>query len=134
VRPAAATALALLMLAPYLALLPLFALGLAAFRPGRGRGLLLLFLLYYNAIHVVTHGFNRYRLPVMPVVFLVAAAAWAAWREGAPRLTRARTALAAAAGAALLLCVIPSLRTHAQHPAFGLAPDENATPPPGDGP
>jgi hypothetical protein len=130
VSPGVATAVAVVMLAPYLALLPLFALGLAAFRPGGGRGLLLLFLLYYNAIHVVTHGFNRYRLPVMPVVFLLAAAAWAAWREGRLALTRPRRAVAVAAALVLALCVAPSLRTHAHHPAFGLAPDEKASPPP----
>jgi hypothetical protein len=129
VSPALAVAVALVMLAPYLALLPLFVLGLAAFRPGAGRSLLLAFLVYYNLIHVVTHGFNRYRLPVMPMVFLLAAAAWVAWREG-HRLSRARRALAAALGALMLACVVPSLRVHAHHPAFGLSPDEAATPPP----
>ena len=43
------------------------------YRP-RARCCSLGFLVYYNLIHVVTHGFNRYRLPVMPVVFLFAAA------------------------------------------------------------
>jgi hypothetical protein len=130
VPPAAAVALAVLMLLPYLALLPPFVLGLAAFRPGGGRGLLLAFLVYYNAIHVVTHGFNRYRLPVMPVVFLLAVAAGVAWRAGDLRLTPARRALAVGLGALLLACVAPSLRVHAHHPAFGLSPDEAATPPP----
>jgi hypothetical protein len=130
VSPALAAAVALVMLVPYLALLPLFVLGLTAFRPGAGRGLLLLFLAYYNLIHVVTHGFNRYRLPVMPVVFLLAASAWVAWREGGPGLARGRRVLAAALGAVMLACVVPSLRVHAQHPAFGLGPDEAASPPP----
>jgi hypothetical protein len=39
----------------------------------RRRGLLPGFLVHYNLIHVVTHGFNRYRLPVMPVFLLAAA-------------------------------------------------------------
>jgi len=132
--PAAAAAVALIMLVPYLALLPLFVLGLAAFRPGAGRGLLLLFLGYYNLIHVVTHGFNRYRLPVMPVVFLLAAAVFVAWRAGELRLTRGRRVLGAVLGAVLLACVVPSLRGHAHHEAFGLGPDEAATPPPDAGP
>jgi hypothetical protein len=127
-----AVVVAVVMLLPYLALLPLFVLGLAAFRPGEGRGLLLAFLAYYNLIHVVTHGFNRYRLPVMPLVFLLAAAAWVAWRSHELRLTRARRALAAVLGATLLACVLPSLRVHVHHPAFGLSPDEAATPPPPD--
>jgi hypothetical protein len=122
------------MLAPYLALLPLFVLGLAAFRPGAGRSLLLFFLVYYNAIHVVTHGFNRYRLPVMPLVFLLAGAAWVAWREGTLGLTPPRRLLAAALGVVMLLCVVPSLRVHAHHEAFGRAPEETVTPPPPDSP
>ncbi|HET8646149.1 MAG TPA: hypothetical protein VFO85_11705, partial [Vicinamibacteria bacterium] len=125
----AAVAVAVVTLAPYLALLPLFALGLAAFRPGQGRGLLLLFLIYYNAIHLVTHGFNRYRLPVMPVVFLLAAAALVAVRARDLRLTPLRRALAAVLGAALLACVVPSLRVHAGHEAFGRAPAGADAPP-----
>jgi hypothetical protein len=129
VGPGAAVATAVVMLAPYLALLPFFALGLAAFRPGEGRGLLLLFLAYYNAIHLVTHGFNRYRLPVMPVVFLLAASAFVAWRSGGPGLAKGRRRLAAVVLAALAACVVPSLRVHAGHPAFGMGPDEAASPP-----
>jgi hypothetical protein len=129
VRPALAMMVAVVMLAPYLALLPLFALGLASFRPGDGRGLLVLFLAYYNAIHLVTHGFNRYRLPVMPVVFLLAAAAVVAWRAGELRLARGRRWLAAGLMAVLAACVTPSLRVHAGHEAFGMAPDEAGSPP-----
>ena len=33
-------------------------------------------LVFYNSLHVVTHGFSRYRLPVMPIVFMLAAAGW----------------------------------------------------------
>jgi hypothetical protein len=130
VAPGIAVAVAVVMLAPYLALLPLFVLGLAAFRPGHGRGLLLVFLVYYNALHIVTHGFNRYRLPVMPLVFLFAAAAWVAWREGSLGLTPPRRLLAAALAAAMLLCVLPSLGVNVHHVAFGRAPEETVTPPP----
>ena len=55
---------------------------------------------------------------------------WVAWRSGELRLSRPRRALAAALGTLMLACVLPSLRVHAQHPAFGLSPDEAATPPP----
>ena len=79
VPPAVALAVAVVMLAPYLAVLALVrARARPPSAPGAGRSLLLAFLVYYNLIHVVTHGFNRYRLPVMPVVFLLAAAAWVA--------------------------------------------------------
>src|SRR5262249_36434108 len=70
VRPAVAVASAVVVLAPYLAALALFVLGLAALPPGRGALLLLSFLAYYILIHVVTHGFARYRLPALPVVFV----------------------------------------------------------------
>ena len=81
--------------------------------------MLLLFVAYYNAIHVVAHGFNRYRLPVMPVLFLLAA--WG-WRPGADaaEATPVRRGLALAAAAILLASVLPSLVTQWQHSAYGL--------------
>jgi hypothetical protein len=121
VPPALAVAAAVVLLAPYLAVLGGFALGVALLPVDRSRGLLLGFLVGYNALHVVTHGFARYRLPVMPVVFLFAAAAFVAWREGAlAGASGARRAAAAALALALLLCLIPSFRMNLGHPAFGL--------------
>jgi hypothetical protein len=122
VSPAAACVAAVVVLAPYLLLLPLFALGLAMAVLARDRrlALLVLFLVYYNALHVITHGFARYRLPVMPLVFLLAGWAWTE-RRGLAGLPR-RPVLATA-GALLLilaLCVTPSLRRNLEHPAFGL--------------
>ena len=82
------------MLAPYLAILVVAVPGLAALRVTPGRVLLLLFFVYYNALHVVTYGQDRFRLPVMPVLFLAAGEAWTAWRAGTfPSLTPARRAL-----------------------------------------
>ncbi len=72
---------AVVVLAPYLIVLALFAWGVASSSFGRSQVLLLLFLAYYNAIHVATHGFARYRLPVMPVVFLFAAWGFTSWRS-----------------------------------------------------
>ena len=52
------------------------------------------------AIHVVAYGADRFRVPILPVLFVAAAGAWAAWREGAyPSLSPWRRA----AGAALLV-------------------------------
>ena len=72
------------MLAPYLAVLVFAVRGLARLPAVRALAPLLLFLAYYNAIHVITHGFNRYRLPVMPVLFALAAWGWRCRRGDAP--------------------------------------------------
>jgi len=80
--------------APYLAIVALAVPGLAALQLTPGRGLLLGFLVYYNVLHVVTYGQDRFRLPVMPVLFLVAGEAWASWRAGTvPTVTTGRRIL-----------------------------------------
>lgn len=135
VRPAAAVVAAVLVLVPYLALLALLVPALAVFPASRPAALLLLFLLYYNAIHVVTHGFARYRLPAMPVLFVMAAGALAAWRQGSlPAFGRLRAALGLGLAVVFVLCLIPSFRVNLSHPAFGLGDREDTpleeTPPP----
>jgi 4-amino-4-deoxy-L-arabinose transferase-like glycosyltransferase len=122
VPPAIAVAAAVVVLAPYLVVLAGFVVGAALLSLDRRRVLLLGFLLGYNALHIVTHGFARYRLPVMPVVFVFAAAAYVAWREGAlagAGASVARRAVAAALALVLLLCLVPSFRMNLGHPAFG---------------
>jgi dolichyl-phosphate-mannose-protein mannosyltransferase len=121
VRPAVALTLSALMVLPYLAVLVFFVRGLVTLPAVRGLPLLLLFVAYYNAIHVVAHGFNRYRLPVMPVLFLVAA--WG-WRPGAgaAEVTPVRRGLGLAVAAVLLASVLPSLAAQWQHCAYGLLP------------
>ncbi len=120
VAPPAAVAVAVVMLAPYLVVLAFFVLGLAAQAWERRSLLLLGFLAYYNLIHVVTHGFNRYRMPVMPVVFLFAAAAFVAWREGRLTLTPRRRVLAIALAVLFAVTLVPSFRVHWEHPAFAI--------------
>jgi hypothetical protein len=114
-------AVAVVMLAPYLAALALFVIGVAALEPTPSRLLLLAFLGYYNLLHVVTHGFNRYRLPIMPIVFLFGAAAWVAWRQGRLHLSPRRRLLALVLGLGFVVVLAPSLRAHWRHEAFGLA-------------
>jgi 4-amino-4-deoxy-L-arabinose transferase-like glycosyltransferase len=120
VRPLAAAAAAAATMLPYLALLAFFAIGLAAIRLDRRAVLLLGFLVFHNVLHVVTHGFARYRLPVMPVLFVVAAAAFVAWRSGELRLAGPRRLAAGILLALAVLLVAPSLRNAALHPAYDL--------------
>jgi hypothetical protein len=125
VSPGAAVAAAVLVLAPYLVALGFFVAGVAGADWHRPQLLLLSFLGYYNVIHVVAHGYARYRLPVMPVVFLFAAWAWTAWREGSfPALSPGRKLLAASVSLVLLLSMLPSLRLNLGHPAFGGGRDD----------
>jgi hypothetical protein len=122
VRAGWAAAAALAVLLPYIGVLALAIAAIAALPMTRASALLALFLLYYVAIHVATHGFARYRLPVMPVLFVLAGAAWTSLREGSfPRLRGRPLALAAALSLVLTACLVPSVRRNLGHPAFGFA-------------
>jgi hypothetical protein len=122
VRPAAAVAAALAVLLPYLALLALFVLGLAAMPLERAPILFVVFLAYYNLIHVVTHGYARYRLPALPGVFLLAAYAGVGLlrARALPALSAARKAVGLAAAVTLVLSLIPSFRLQLGDLAFRL--------------
>ncbi len=103
------------VLAPYLAVLVLFVLGVAWLPRGRLVALLLGFLVYYVLIHVASHGYPRYRIPSLPVLFLLAAHGLCAWRGRAPR--ERRHVLAAVLTAIVLaLSVGPSLRSWLRDP------------------
>ncbi|HET9316681.1 MAG TPA: glycosyltransferase family 39 protein [Vicinamibacteria bacterium] len=92
--------------AAYLAVLAAALPGLAVLRRQRGATLLLLFAACSLALHVITFGDVRFRLPLMPVLFLAAAHAWSAWREGAfARLGRGRQALLAGLALAATIAV-----------------------------
>jgi hypothetical protein len=102
--------LELLLVPPYLAVLGLFVAGLARVRLSGAAGLLLLLLAAYNAAHVVSYATTRFRLPVMPVVFMVAAAAVVGWRDGSLAPLRGwRGVLLAALALAALASVAPGL-------------------------
>ena len=68
----------------YLAVLAAALAGLAGLRLDRGRVLLLLFAASSCALHVITFGDVRFRLPLMPLLFLAAADAWFEWRAHGP--------------------------------------------------
>jgi 4-amino-4-deoxy-L-arabinose transferase-like glycosyltransferase len=120
VPPLAAVAAAVAVLAPYLGALGFFVLGVSLLRPERPSVLLVSFLVYYNLIHVATHGFARYRLPAMPAVFVLAALGVSAWRDGlSGRLTGPRRVAAVLLAAVLAATLVPSFRLNLEHPAFG---------------
>jgi 4-amino-4-deoxy-L-arabinose transferase-like glycosyltransferase len=108
-RPVAFTAIAV-VLVPYLAVLGLFVVGIAALPRGRPAALLLAFLLFYVLLHVAAHGYPRYRVPSLPVLFLVAGQGWVFLRSRPrPRLSPRRLGSAAAVALVLVLSVGPSL-------------------------
>jgi len=110
---------AIVVLVPYLGVLAWFVAGVAAAPLDRRRLLLLAFLAYYTLLHVVTHGFARYRLPVMPILFLFAAWAWTTWRAREwPALGRNRKVIAAALAVVLAASVAPSLTSDWAEPSF----------------
>jgi 4-amino-4-deoxy-L-arabinose transferase-like glycosyltransferase len=127
------------VLLPYLAVLVLFVAGVATLPRGRAPLLLLAFLAFYVLLHVVAHGYPRYRLPAMPAVFLVAAHGWAAWRGREP-VDRGHRLAAAAAALVLALGVGPSLVAWATRPwpppwfADGGVEGSQETPTPADAP
>ncbi|MCG6919580.1 MAG: glycosyltransferase family 39 protein [Acidobacteria bacterium] len=67
---------------PWLLLLGPFLLGLARVRWNAAGALLVALLAAYNLAHVVALATTRYRLPVVPVVFMVAAALLVGLRQG----------------------------------------------------
>ena len=125
----AAIATAVVVLAPYIAILGLFVLGLARAPIGRYEAALLAFLFFYMLLHVATHGFARYRLPVMPVLFLFAAAALRGPRAAADGRRRAVTA---AVAMILVTCLAPSFKKQLWNPSYGFVEAVAPTEEPGD--
>jgi hypothetical protein len=108
---------------PYLALLGLSLVGLARWKPTPGGGLLLLLAMAYNLAHVVAYATTRFRLPILPVVFLFAAAAAVPPGDVLVPLRGWRIALLVALGLASLLVLGPGLPELALwRGLFGLPP------------
>jgi hypothetical protein len=117
---------------PYLALLALFVLGVAVMPLSRAPLMLAAFLVYYVLLHVVTHGYARYRLPALPAIMLLGALGARALGTR-PSVSGPRKAVAAAVGLVLLLSLVPSLRLLRDHRARGGPdPGDRATEEPTD--
>jgi hypothetical protein len=102
--------LELALVLPYLAALGLFLVGLVRLRFSGAAWLLLLLLAAYNAAHVVAYATTRFRLPVLPIVFMVAAAVVVGRREGTLLPLRGwRLLLLAALALAALATLAPGL-------------------------
>lgn len=71
-----------LVVLPYLAVLAPFLVGVARVRWSPGPALMLALLVAYNLAHVVAYATTRFRLPLLPVVFLFGAAAVMGGRDG----------------------------------------------------
>jgi len=100
----------LVLVLPYLALLGLLLVGLACLRFSAGAGLLLVLAAAYNAAHVVAYATTRFRLPVMPVLFVVAAGLVCARADGSLLPLRGRRAwLLAVLALATLAVLAPGL-------------------------
>jgi len=121
--PAFTWAVSAVVVVPYVGVLALFAVGLARTPLDRRRALVVGFLFYYVLLHVVAYGFPRYRLPILPAVFMVAAAAWVGARERTLLPGRGRRVLAYALAGALAAALIPGYAENVAHPAFHSARD-----------
>ncbi len=95
--------------APYLAVLGLFLVGLARLRWSAGTLLLALLLAAYASAHVVAYATTRFRLPILPIVFLIASAGLIGREGQLQRFAPWRIALLGALLVLALLTLAPGL-------------------------
>jgi 4-amino-4-deoxy-L-arabinose transferase-like glycosyltransferase len=118
VTPLALWLVAAVTILPYLAVMSLFVVGLARLVPSRPAVLLLAFLAFYMLLHVVVHGHHRFRLPMLPAIFVIGASAVpAAGARLAPLSARRRAAVALLA-LLLALSLAPGFLGLAAEPSF----------------
>ena len=106
---------------PHVVFTAAFLVGLATLPVTRDRALLLLFLGYYLAVHTVTLGHPRLRLPVLPIVFLFAVAAYRQARDGGLAWTPLRRVATFLLLAAFALCLLRDVAGFRVEPVFGLS-------------
>jgi len=122
-------AVALLTIVPYLALLALALPSLAAWPRDRISVLLVGFLVFYVGLHVVAFASPRFRLPILPVLFLMAGRTLArGWRDSVRELGTPGRIRAAVLAAILVACVAVSAAETVRDPAFTSPGDSEASP------
>jgi hypothetical protein len=94
---------------PYLVVLGLSLVGLARWRPTSSGVLLFVLAAAYNLAHVVAYATTRFRLPILPVVFLFAAAAVVSPRDALAPLRGWRRGLLIALVLGTVLVLWPGL-------------------------
>ena len=99
----------LVVVLPYLGVLALALVGLARLRPSAPAVLLLLLAGAYNAAHVVAYATTRFRLPVVPVLFMLAAALVGRTDESLAPLRGRRAILLVVLALATLAALYPGL-------------------------
>ena len=99
---------AMVVLVPWILIAMASVGALARARPGPDRQMILLLGLLgaYLLLHIATHGFSRYRLPVLPAFMILAATFFG--RSGGGPLSRVQCGILAGLAAALALLWAPS--------------------------
>lgn len=128
VSPGAARAAAAAIVLPYLVTLAGLVAAVAFVTPDRRVVVFLLFGGYYLSLHVITYGFSRFRMPLLPIFFMLGAAALQAWRERRPSVPTTRLALAGGLALLLAIWLAPSVRRNLAHPVYGFVPPGTAPP------
>jgi hypothetical protein len=101
-------------------------IGLARMRLDRAAVLLILVAAAYLFLHIATHGFSRYRLPMVPVFVILAASVLG--NTGAPPTTRRRLLLGVLT-AVLVLLLTPSAMDQAGFLGLAAPPEFEGFPP-----
>lgn len=122
-------AVAFIVLAPWILIAVASVAAISRARPGQDRPLLLLLglLSAYLLLHIATHGFSRYRLPVLPAFMILAATLFEP--SSRSRLEGIRRGLLAALVAALALLWAPSALDQFGYLGLGSPPLHEGFPP-----
>lgn len=120
---------ALIVLVPWILIATASLLAIARARPGQDRPMLLLLglLAAYLLLHIATHGFSRYRLPVLPAFMILTATLFG--RSVGEPLSRVRRGLLGALAMALALLWTPSALDQIGHLGLSAPPLHEGFPP-----
>ena len=113
---------ALIVLVPWILIAMASVAAIVRARPGQDRHMVLLLGLLgaYLVLHIATHGFSRYRLPVLPAFMILAATLFE--RSSGEPLSGVRRGLLAGLAVALALLWAPSALDQSGHLGFTAPP------------